>query len=274
MENFIEIGIVDTRNIVKTIKDNYGYDLTNYALTSLKRRLERVLLLHNIKNPDTLIVKLKESSDYYTRFLKDFLVETTEMFRDPSLWRWLRDNYFKEMFNLNSSFKIWLPDCVGGDELFSLCILLKEENMLDKFDIIASSINNYQIEKVKSGECPIKKIETGAENYKRFNGFGDFSIYYKTDDNFAYRDKKLIENVEFKMINIAEEVLPKHLDIIIYRNHFIYYNQTLQDDITVKLMNSLKSGGLFIIGNKEILGRQFLNDFVLINHSESVYKKR
>ena len=34
-----EIGIVDTRNIIRAINDMYNYDFTDYALTSFKRRL-------------------------------------------------------------------------------------------------------------------------------------------------------------------------------------------------------------------------------------------
>ena len=74
MNNIIEIGIVDTRNVVKILNDNYGCDLSNYALTSLKRRLERIIVLHNLKNPDSLISKLTNSPDYINSFIRDLLL--------------------------------------------------------------------------------------------------------------------------------------------------------------------------------------------------------
>ena len=274
MSNNIEIGIVDTRNIVKIINEKYGFDFTNYALTSLKRRFERIIDLHNLKNPDNLITKLNETPEYFEKFMRDFLVETTEMFRDPSLWRWLRDSLLLELVRHELEYTIWLPDCVGGDELYSLCIMLKESNITDKVKVIASSINEAQIDIIKSGITSIKKLETGIENYKRFNGFGDFNSYYSTDPNFAYRDKTLVNNVDFRVINILKGDLPRQINLILYRNHFIYFNQTLQDNLTTTFYGCLKNGGHFVIGNMEMLGRQFMNEFVLINHAESVYKKR
>lgn len=274
MSDLIEIGIVDTRNVVKTISEVYDFDLTNYALTSLKRRFERIIVLHNLRNADGLIKKIKNTPDYYDKFIRDFSVQATEMFRDPSLWRWLRDNYLPDIMKLDSSYRIWLPDCVSGDELYTLCILLKESNLLNNIQIIVSCISESHIENIKTGKCAIKKIEVSVENYKRFNATGNFNEYYTTDEYFALRDQTLIENVEFQKINIHRDKVPRLVDMIVFRNHFVYFNQTLQDEITNKLMSSLKIGGAFIIGNKEVLGRQFLNDFVFINHAESVFKKR
>ena len=167
-----------------------------------------------------------------------------------------------------------MPDCVGGDELYSLCVLLKESNLLNKVQLLASCMNKEHIKFIESGVTNLKKLETNAENYKRFNGFGDFGAYYSTGDYQAERDNSLIENVEFSVLNISKDPLPRQVNMILYRNHFVYFNQTLQDHITALLHQSLKNGGILVIGNKEMLGRQFLNDFVLINHSESVYKKR
>lgn len=80
-----EIGIVDYRNIIKVIKESYDYDFSEYALISLKRRFERVIQIHNLKHPDLLIEKLREDSNFFNYFLQEIAVESTEMFRDPSL---------------------------------------------------------------------------------------------------------------------------------------------------------------------------------------------
>lgn len=273
--NAPEIGIVDTRNIVKTIKETYELDFSDYALTSIKRRFERIILLHGLKHADNLINKIKDNPDFFENILKDILVETTEMFRDPSLWRWLRDVFFAKERNIKSNFKIWLPNCVGGDELFSLAILLNETGLDDKVKTIATSLSEQTLDIIKSGKFSLKKIESSAENYKRFMGSSDFEKYYKADTNFAYRDTSLIENVEFKKTDLIHGELPVNNDLVLFRNHFIYYNQTLQDRISKRIYDSLNHGGHLIIGIKETLGRHTIsNDFVVVNKFESVYKKK
>ena len=82
-----EIGIVETRNIIKTILDTYNYDFRDYALTSFKRRLEQIIMNNGLKDADGLINRLANYKDYFDHFLSEIVPETTEMFRDPSLWR-------------------------------------------------------------------------------------------------------------------------------------------------------------------------------------------
>ena len=91
------------------INETYDYDFSDYALTSLKRRIERLIQFHNIKHPDLLIERLRDDKAYFQRFLEEIAVESTEMFRDPSLWRYFRDELFPLIFKDNLKIKIWFP---------------------------------------------------------------------------------------------------------------------------------------------------------------------
>ncbi len=271
----IEIGIVDTRNIIRILNESHDLDFSNHALTSFKRRLEKAILVNNLKNADNLILRLKDDKNFIKKFLKDIAIESTEMFRDPSLWRWLRDEFFPQQIKPNQRFKIWLPDCVSGDELFTLCIQLLEHGWLDKVTIIASSIIEEQIETIKSGLLHFKKIDLSSENYKRYNGLRNFTDYYKLENNMAYRDTSLIERVDFQVHNITSDAPLKDIKLIIFRNHMIYYNPTLQTKILRKLHESLSYNGHLIIGIQENLeGYSKGNEFALVNKNENIYKKR
>jgi len=39
-----ELGIVDIREIIKNILSKYGYDFSEFALTSFKHRLEKLII--------------------------------------------------------------------------------------------------------------------------------------------------------------------------------------------------------------------------------------
>jgi len=43
-----ELGIVDIREIIRTLKSEYNFDFGNYALTSFKQRLERIMALYKL----------------------------------------------------------------------------------------------------------------------------------------------------------------------------------------------------------------------------------
>jgi chemotaxis protein methyltransferase CheR len=271
-----ELGIVDIREIIRAIKSFYNYDFGNYALTSFKQRLERLIIRNNLTNADSLIKKLRDEPDFFDIFLHEISVPSTEMFRDPSLWRWLREELLPSSVEKSiGKFKIWLPNCVSGSELFSLMILLSEMKLIDKASIIASSLSNKSIEIIKEGQYDLKKIEVSTENYIRANGSANFTDYYRLDRYYAFRDISLISNVEFNKLNINFDNAPTNVKLILFRNSLIYYNPTLQDRILSVLNDSLSASGNLITGIKErISGVSSSKDFEIINEAESVYKKR
>ncbi len=198
------------------------------------------------------------------------------MFRDPSLWRWLREEYFpRVMDKFPGKFKIWLPSCVSGGELYSLAILLSESGLLDKVQIIASCLSLQSIEEIKNGSYDQKKMEISEENYKRFNGTRQLSDYYKTDRTGIIRDTSLISQVEFKKLNINFDNAPQNVRLILFRNSMIYYYPTQQEKVLRILYNSLSASGHLVIGIREKLsGMSPGRDFEVANEIECVYRKR
>ena len=271
-----ELGIVDIREIIRAIKSFYDYDFGNFALTSFKQRLERLMIQNNLSNADSLIKKLRDEPDFFDIFLYEISVPSTEMFRDPSLWRWLREDLLPSSIEKSiGKYKIWLPNCVSGGELFSLMILLSELGLTDKVSVAASAFSNRSIEIIREGHYDLKKIEVSTENYIRANGSAAFTDYYKLDRYYAFRDTSLIRNIEFNKLNIHLDNAPANIKLILFRNNLIYFNPTLQDRILTVLNNSLSASGILIIGIKEkISGFASGKDFDIVNEAESVYKKR
>jgi chemotaxis protein methyltransferase CheR len=272
----IEIGIVDTRNILSLINEKYNYDFSDYALTSLKRRIEKFIEQNNLKYADLLINKLMESETFIDPFIDQLTVPSSEMFRDPSLWRMMREELITNIYRESgSNFKIWLPNSVSGDELFSLTIVLSEMGMLDKVQIIVSSLSDKSIETIKSGKFPSDKLEISNDNYVRANGQHNLSNYYSVINNQLIRDVSLIQNVTFFKQNTFLEPVPQGIKLILFRNKMIYFNQTLQTKILKIIQNASANGGLLIVGIKESLSCIYGNtEFALINDVESIYKRR
>ncbi|NJK85065.1 MAG: hypothetical protein HC906_02930 [Bacteroidales bacterium] len=69
------------------------------------------------------------------------------MFRDPSLWRWLREELLPQTVEKTiGKYRIWFPNCVSGGELYTLTILLKEMGLMDKVEIIATCCSEKSID--------------------------------------------------------------------------------------------------------------------------------
>jgi chemotaxis protein methyltransferase CheR len=270
-----EIGIVETRNVIKTILDTYGYDFRDYALTSFKRRLEQIIMNNGFKDADGLISRLTSNKEYFDLFLNEITPETTEMFRDPSLWRNVRDEIIPDLMKGANKPKLWVAAFDTGEELYSLAIILKEAGLLSDVQLYASAISDKAIEKIKNGRIDSKELEVNDANYLRFIGKRNFSDYYKVENGQTILDPSLIQGVNFIKLNTVYDNVPGGIKLILFRNQMIYYNQLLQDKVLFQLTNSVVPGGYLVIGVKETLeNTNASNKFTIYNDLEKIYKKK
>jgi chemotaxis protein methyltransferase CheR len=272
----VELGIVDIREIIRLVKDRYNYDFSTFALTSLKYRLEYVIAKNNLTSPESMFRKIGSQPEFFETFLNQVFVPSTEMFRDPSFWRWLREVYFANIDEKQlSNVKIWLPYCISGGELYTLCVFLQELNILDKVKVIATTFSKGSLELIKSGSYPIKKIEVSAENYNRYHGDKDLKEYYKLEKFDVKRDTSLIKDVEFIVDNFEYTKAPKNVKLILLRNVMIYFNPTYQDRLLGIMSETLSGSGNLVVGLREQIKLGSNSPaFEAVNIQESVYKKK
>ncbi len=74
------------------------------------------------------------------RLLDYLTVQVSEMFRDPSYFRALREKVMPHL-RTYPSLKVWVAGCSNGEELYSLVILLREEGLFERTLFYATDIN-------------------------------------------------------------------------------------------------------------------------------------
>lgn len=268
-----DIDIADLKRIAEVIVAKHGYDFRNYAMSSFKRRILRILELKGL-TVEGLIKKLNEQASFLDEFLDELTVNVTEMFRDPSFWRVMRDEIIPGILLNHKTFKIWHAGCSSGEEVFSMAILLKEMGIHQDVTIYATDLDVNILEKAKSGSYPIKNMELNEKNYIRFEGKSTLKNYYQEENGRAVFDKQLVQNVTFRKHDLVTGEVFNKFDLILCRNVMIYFNQTLQNDVLKKFHESLFKYGYLAIGSKEsLIWCDIASKFIVVNNEEKVYKK-
>lgn len=268
----IDIGVSDLKSITKVIKEKYGYDFSNYAMSSFKRRIMRILEINKI-SLDILTERIINNSYTREQFLHEITVNVTEMFRDPSFWKVSR-NLLSEMFSKRDKIKIWHAGCSSGEEVYSMLIMLHEMGGVDKVEIVASDIDKSILSKAKEAKISSKNMEINIHNYQRFNGSAQLEKYFKIENDFWYFDKTLLQKVSFREIDLVKAIQFSKFDFVLCRNVLIYFNQNLQNDVLKLLHGCIFEGGILLIGNKEsISGCEISSKFSLLNSEEKIFKK-
>lgn len=270
-----EIGIVETRTFIKYLKEQQGWDFSEFSITFLKRRLEHITTQLGIRDTDALIRKFTLDKTTFTQFLSDFIPCTTEMFRDPSVWRYLKEKILLEITeNPPSPPKIWLASWDTGEDLYSLTILIKELNLLGKVKIFASEFSEDITKSIKEGLLDPKKMEVNHANYDRFQGKQELTSYYsQLPDGTVRFNSDLVKDVVFVKQNTNFGSSVSGCRLVLYRNQLIYMNISQEEKVIGNIRSSLIPGAYLVVGIKENLDHLAVgSSFQLVNSSEKVYK--
>ncbi|MDX1903279.1 MAG: protein-glutamate O-methyltransferase CheR [Thermonemataceae bacterium] len=269
-----EIEISELRLITDLIQQKYDYDFGNYAMSSFKRRIARVLELNKMDNVSVLLKKLDSDAKFFKDFLAEITVNVTEMFRDPTFWIELRDNIIPQIRQNSEKFSIWHAGCSSGEEVYSMAILLEEMGILDDVRIVATDIDHVILDKAREARYHLKNMELNSKNYQTFGGKYQLEKYYKATNNKAEMDKSLVRNVEFREQNLVTGDVFSKFDLILCRNVMIYFNQTLQNQVLSIFHQSLHKYAFLAIGSKEsLIWCDLANKFIIVNNEEKIYKK-
>lgn len=269
----LDIDIADLKRISELIYQKYNFDFRNYAMSSFKRRVLRIMELKKL-SVEALLKKLTDTPAFVNEFLDELTVNVTEMFRDPSFWRIMREEIVPAIMLNHKQFKIWHAGCSSGEEVVSMAIMLKEMGILHDVTIIATDLDLNILDKAKAATYPIKNMELNEKNYIRFQGTGNFKDYYREENGNAVFDKELLMNVSFRRHDLVLGDVFNKFDMILCRNVMIYFNQTLQNEVLKKFHESLFKYGYLAIGSKEsLIWCDYANRFIVVNNEEKIYKK-
>lgn len=252
----------------------YGYDFRNYSKASIKRRILYRLSRSGLKTISEMQHKILYDKQFFEILIQDFSINVTEMFRDPSFYKSIREKVIPVLKKL-PFIKIWHAGCATGEEVYSMAILLKEEGLYDNITIYATDFNEGIIKKAKDGIYPAERLKEYTYNYQKAGGKSSFADYYSAKYDYALINKSLEKNIVFAEHNLVTDWVFGEMNMIMCRNVLIYFNRDLQNRVIHLFRNSLCKDGFLCLGSKEsIRFSECSDDFVDFVKKEKIYRKK
>ena len=270
---YVLIEEKELKEIADFLLAKYRLDFSNYTKTSFGRRIARFYNIHALNNVTDLISYLEREEGGLTLFINEVTVNTTEMFRDPEFWKFLRFELIPTFSELNS-IRIWHAGCSTGEEVVSMIILLTELNLIEKAKIVGTDINSEVLTKTQRFEFRSKELEVYQKNYLESGGTGMLSEYFiQQGESLLLKDEFKPANILFKLHNLAIDEPFSKFDLILCRNVMIYFDEVLQSKAVKKFKQSLFKKSYLAVGRKENIS--FLpesSELNCINSKEKVYQ--
>jgi two-component system CheB/CheR fusion protein len=250
-----------------------GNDFSMYKRSTLYRRIERRMGLHQIDNVAHYVRFLRENPREVELLFKELLIGVTSFFRDPATWVYLKSEVLPALIAKRATgglLRAWVPGCSTGEEAYSLAMVFKEamdplapvKNIM--LQIFATDLDSDAIEKARLGCYPDNIVaDVSPERLRRF--FVKEEVGYRVS-------KEIREMVVFAAQNIIMDPPFTKLDMLSCRNLLIYLSSELQKKLIPLFHYSLNKGGVLFLGSAETIG-SFTHLFGPIDIKSRLYRR-
>jgi chemotaxis protein methyltransferase CheR len=272
-EGRLDLEALELQLLLEGVYRQYGFDFREYAPASLKRRVWRRVHAEHLQTITALLEKVLHDPACMERLLLDLSINVTAMFRDPTFYVSFREQVVP-LLRTYPFTRIWVAGCSTGEEVYSLAILLQEEELYARTRIYATDINEIVLEQARAGVFPLDRMREYTDNYIRAGGRRSFSEYYLAKYEGALFDRSLTENVVWAQHNLVQDRSFNEFNVILCRNVMIYFDRSLQNRVHRLFYESLERFGILCLGHKEsIRFTEFEDSYEELDPQEKLYRR-
>lgn len=262
------------RKILVLLRAQSGHDFAQYKRSTVARRLERRLAIHQIDTLDHYVQYVQQTPSELEALFHDLLIGVTQFFRDPAAFQALEQRIIPQLFADKAAaavIRVWSVGCATGEEAYSLAILLAERQEVLKqtfrVQVFATDIDSHAIATARLGLYPASiAADLTPERLARF-----FTV---EADGSAYRIHKSIRDlVIFSEQDLIRDPPFSKLDLISCRNLLIYLNGELQKRLMPLFHYALNPGGYLFLGTSETVGEGTDRLFTLQDRPQRLYRR-
>ncbi len=256
------------------LRSKTGHDFSMYKKSTMYRRIERRMGIHQIDKITTYARYLQENAQEAELLFKELLIGVTSFFRDPAAWEHLQQDVIPLLLAAHPGggmVRAWSVGCSTGEEAYSLAIAFTEvieqvtHNGNFSLQIFATDLNHDAIERARKGVFPPNiAADVSDERLRRF--------FIKEETGYRVR-KEIRDRVTFATQNVVMDPPFTKLDIIVCRNLLIYLTSELQKKLLPLFHFSLKPGGILFLGVAETASG-FADIFSPFDAKSRIYQRR
>jgi two-component system CheB/CheR fusion protein len=266
-----DVGFLD--QVIVLLRTQTGHDFSRYKKSTISRRIERRMGLHQLARLADYLRYLRENPRESELLFNELLIGVTSFFRDAPVWEQLKTEVIPALLARHPDgavLRAWTPGCSTGEEAYTLAMVFKEAiaeiNPTQRFSlqIFASDLDKEAIATGRAG-IYARNITTEVTE-KRLKR-------YFVEDVGGYRVcNEIREMVIFAEQNVIADPPFTKLNLVSCRNLLIYLESELQAKLIQLFHYSLNPGGYLVLGSAESIGTA-ANLFSPLDGKSRIYRR-
>lgn len=264
-------GNGELARIFKILHKQTKVDFSHYKFNTIRRRVGRRMLVKRAGTLRDYVQVLDKEPGEARELYRDLLISVTNFFRDPPVFDALT-KLLRGMLKQRRSgepFRVWVPGCATGEELYSLAIcikqLLEELDLGNPMQLFGTDISDVALDRARAGIYPeLIGQDVSAERLRRF--------FVRIEPGYQV-SKGIRESCVFARQDVTNDPPFAHMDLISCRNLLIYLDTVLQRKVLPIFHYSLNETGLLVLGTAETINAAS-DLFTVVDKQNRIYSRK
>lgn len=266
--DFPDQAFAEVRDI---LFERIGFDLGMYKDGCIRRRVARRARNCGVRDVESYLERLRGDHNEVPALMAALTIHVSQFFRNFSTFEYLRDRVLPELIRRlqgtrRKELRIWCAGCAGGEEPYTLALLLHEMAPLGlSVSLLATDISPDILLRAGEGLYEPQRLTEMPERIRE---------RYFTGEGKNYRLHETIRRmVRFQRHNIMTDIEYPAADLILCRNVLIYFSREEQERIIGHFARVLPAGGFLVLGRAENLMGEPRLLFESENARERIYRR-
>jgi len=271
--DLLEIGDDALAEISMILEMRRNFSMSVYKDKCMKRRVAIRMRSCRCHDAAEYCNLLRQNEQELDQLKKTLTIHVSQFFRNPSMFEKLQTVVIPYLFQNAAAgherLRFWSLGCAGGEEAYSLGIVLREHFALELLrtpvDILAFDIDADTLkaaERAEYNEDRLKDLPDGMRER-----------YFVPNGPRMQLSEEIQKMVTFHQQNIMDVGTFESCRLILCRNTLIYFTRPDQEKILRGIAHILPTGGILVLGKSETLVGDVRRYFTTVCPVERIYRR-
>ena len=190
--------------LLEALSQRHGYDFRDYDRALVRKKLLGVMAARELKTVSALQERVLHEPGAASGVLRALAVPAVALFGEPERAREAREVLGKSLRPAAVP-KVWLAECAGIGDAWTLAILLHEEGLLARTEIFATLANDELLAEVREADFDAALLPALQEHYLHSGGTGCLADYFAIRDGRAVLLARLRARITWAGYNLVTD---------------------------------------------------------------------
>lgn len=238
-----EVEALELELLLEALLQRYGYDFRGHERAALRRKLRAVMRQRGLRTLSQLQDRVLHEAGAASSALRALHVPPATLFDDVDEARQLRQ-LVGGCLRGAALPRIWLADCAGAEQAWTLAIILAEEGLLEQTEIHATVASDEMLAEAQDATITQEQLANYQAAYARGGGQGELSRYFGLSGKRLAPTMALRSHITWAQYNLVTDASFNEFNLIVCRRALPDFGPVLRQRVLNLFHGSLAPFGI------------------------------